>query len=158
MKKIFTILLLLLCFSATAYASGWWNDWQEESYYEPSPDYDDGYEDGYNDGYYDGIHDPFADEDDKAAEFGYWFLSEEWTAQELHAWAAVFNALMDGRDRYPWARHTVETPVFIAPITGTVYHNQDCTALKNSSYTLELDLLEAQERGFEACSRCNQGE
>lgn len=154
MRKLIMIFLLLLCCSTTACASGWWNDWREDSYDEPSPDYDDGYEDGYDDGYYDGIHDPFSDEDDKAAEFGYWFLSEEWSEQELHAWAAVFNALQDGRDRYPWARNEIDTPVFISPITGTVYHNENCTRLKNSHYILKLDMLEAQDRGFEACEIC----
>lgn len=154
MKKLFCIFLFLLCCSTTAYAGGWWDDWRGDYDYEPSSDYEDGYDDGYDDGYYDGIHDPFADEDDKAAEFGYWFLSEEWTEQELYAWSSVFNSLLDGRDRYPFARNEINTPVFISPITGTVYHNENCTRLKNSHYILKLDMLEAQERGFEACEIC----
>lgn len=155
MKRLIFVFLLLLSLSSTAIAGGWWNDWREEPDYGPSSDYDEGYEEGYYDGYNDGVNDPFGEDDNKISAFGYWFLSEEWTEQELHAWAAVFESLTDNRDRYPWARNPIVNAVYIAPITGTVYHKEDCTAINNASFILELDLKEAQERGFDACSKCD---
>ena len=87
--------------------------------------------------------------------FADWFVAQDFEGQEYYQWAAILNALTDGIDRSREARTDIKTPVYVAILTGTVYHNQDCTALKNSSRILELDLLEAQERGFEACSKCN---
>lgn len=91
---------------------------------------------------------------DNPETFADWFIEQNFQGQEYYQWAAVLDALTDGIDRSREARMDIKTPVFVAILTGTVYHNQDCTALKNSSRILELDLLEAQERGFEACRKC----
>lgn len=48
----------------------------------------------------------------------------------------------------------VEDPVYVAIRTGTKYHKQDCSLLKNSSLVMELDKAEALQRGFEACKIC----
>lgn len=86
--------------------------------------------------------------------FADWFVAQGFEGREYYQWAAILDALTDGIDRSREAHQEIKTPVFVAILTGTVYHNQDCTALKNSSRILELDLLEAQERGFEACKKC----
>lgn len=93
-----------------------------------------------------------APEDPEA--FADWFVAQGFDGQEYYQWAAILNALTDGIDRSREAQMEIKAPVYVAILTGTVYHKEDCAALKNSSRVLELDLAEAQERGFEACSRC----
>lgn len=87
--------------------------------------------------------------------FSDWFIAQGFEGQEYYQWASILNALTDGIDRSRDARIDIETPVYVAILTGTVYHNEDCASLKKASRVLELDLVEAQERGFEACSRCD---
>lgn len=87
-------------------------------------------------------------------EFSDWFVAQEFEGQDYHQWAAILNALTDGIDRSRETRMKIKVPVYVAILTGTVYHNDSCTSLKKASRVLELDLAEAQERGFEACSRC----
>lgn len=91
--------------------------------------------------------------DDPVA-FADWFVAQDFEGQAYHQWAAILDALTDGIDRSRELRMTIETPVYVAILTGTVYHREDCPALKRASRVLELDLTEAQERGFEACERC----
>lgn len=86
--------------------------------------------------------------------FADWFVVQGFEGQTYHQWAAILDALTDGIDRSREPRMAIETPVCVAILTGTVYHREDCPALKRASRVLELDLAEAQERGFEACERC----
>lgn len=92
---------------------------------------------------------------DTPEEFSDWFVAQEFDGQNYHQWAAILNALTDGIDRSREARMEIKTPVSVAILTGTVYHNKDCASLSKASRVLVLDLAEAQERGFEACSRCD---
>lgn len=91
--------------------------------------------------------------DDPVA-FADWFVVQGFEGQTYHQWAAILDALTDGIDRSREPRMAIKTPVYVAILTGTVYHREDCPALKRASRVLELDLAEAQERGFEACERC----
>lgn len=158
MKRIFALFMVILLIPSAALAVTWWNDWREEDYdsrYEN--DYDSGYETGYEDGYYDGTHFPFDNEDDKPGAFAEWFLYEEWSERDLHAWKAVFDALFDGIDRNFFPKIEVVNPVYVANLTGTKYHlSESCSSLNNASSILELDIAEAIERGFEKCGRCGK--
>ena len=89
-------------------------------------------------------------------EFSDWFIAQEFKGQDYHQWAAILNALTDGIDRSREARQEIKTPVYVAILTGTVYHNESCPSLSRASRVLELDLAEAQERGFEECKICQQ--
>ena len=87
--------------------------------------------------------------------FADWFLQQDFQGQEYSQWAAIFEALTDGIDRSREARSPIVEPVYVAIISGAKYHTtESCSALRNSPKVLELDLTEAQERGFEPCSRC----
>ena len=97
---------------------------------------------------------PAAAAPDDPVAFADWFVAQGFEGQAYHQWAAILDALTDGIDRSRELRMTIETPVYVAILTGTVYHREDCPALKRASRVLELDLAEAQERGFEACERC----
>ena len=97
---------------------------------------------------------PAAAAPDDPEAFSDWFVAQESKAQDYHQWAAILNALTDGIDRSREAKQEIKTPVYVAILTGTVYHNESCSSLSRASRVLELDLLEAQERGFGACSRC----
>lgn len=154
MKKLL-IFLILLCFSTSAAADGWWNDWRDEPEYECNSDYDSGYEDGYDDGFYDGTNDPFSDDYDKPGAFGFWFLTNEWSEQELHAWASVFESLLDDKDRSWPGLNSVENPVYVAIVTGDVYHtNYECSSLANAYAIAEFSLDEAIQRNFVQCKKC----
>ncbi|BCJ95261.1 competence protein ComE [Anaerocolumna cellulosilytica] len=52
----------------------------------------------------------------------------------------------------PTAESSEEIKVYITE-TGHKYHNVDCSYLKKAPD--EIDLMEALERGYEPCSRCN---
>lgn len=97
---------------------------------------------------------PAAAAPDDPVAFADWFVDQGFEGQAYHQWAAILDALTDGIDRSREARMPIETPVYVAILTGTVYHKADCPALKRASRILELDLAEAQERGFEPCERC----
>lgn len=157
MKKICAVIISLLIIPSIAFANSWWNDWCEPDYdsrYES--DYDSGYETGYEDGYYDGTHFPFDGEDDVPGAFAKWFLYEEWSERDLHAWRAVFDALFDGIDRSFFPKIEVVNPVYVANLTGTKYHlSESCSSLNNASCILELDVTEAITRGFDQCKKCN---
>lgn len=87
--------------------------------------------------------------------FSEWFVQQNFQGQEYHQWAAVLASLIDGIDRSREAHLPIVEPVYVAIITGDKYHStESCSALKRASRVLELDLTEAQKRGFEACSRC----
>lgn len=87
-------------------------------------------------------------------EFADWFIEQGFEGQDYHKWAAVFGALTDGINRSRKPIMEVEDPVYVAIRTGTKYHKQDCSLLKNSSLVMELDKAEALQRGFEACKIC----
>lgn len=91
---------------------------------------------------------------DNPEEFSDWFIAQGFDGQAYHQWAAILNALVDGLDRSREARLEIQSPVYVAILTGTVYHTENCASLKRASRVLEMDMLEAQERGFNACSRC----
>lgn len=94
---------------------------------------------------------------DTPEEFSDWFVHQNFQGQEYHQWAAVLSSLIDGIDRSREAHLPIVEPVYVAIISGVKYHTtEDCSALKLASRVLELDLTEAQERGFEACSRCEE--
>lgn len=91
-----------------------------------------------------------------AEEFSDWFVQQNFQGQEYHQWVAVLSSLIDGIDRSREAHGPIVEPVYVAILTGTKYHStESCPALKRASRVLELDLTEAQKRGFEACSRCD---
>ena len=89
-------------------------------------------------------------------EFADWFIEQGFEGQEYYEWAAVFGALTDGINRSREPIMEIKDPVYVAIRTGTRYHNENCTALKNASKVLTLDKVEATERGFEACKNCKQ--
>lgn len=92
---------------------------------------------------------------DNPTDFADWFIAQGFEGQEYYKWQAIFSALIDGRDRSMEAHMPISTPVFVAITSGTKYHvKESCSALKNASTVLELDLVEAKERGFEKCGRC----
>lgn len=92
---------------------------------------------------------------DEPSAFAEWFVAQGFEGQEYYKWQAIFSALIDGRDRSREAHMPISTPVFVAITSGTKYHvKESCSALKNASTVLELDLVEATERGFEKCGRC----
>ena len=88
-------------------------------------------------------------------EFSNWFIKQGFQGEEYYQWAAVFEALIDGKDRSREIHYPVVESVYVAIITGDKYHTTEkCYTLLNSSFILEMDISEAQERGFEKCSRC----
>ena len=98
---------------------------------------------------------PAAAAPDDPEAFSDWFVQQNFQGQEYHQWAAVLSSLVDGIDRSREAHLPIVEPVYVAIISGAKYHTtQSCSALKNASKVLELDITEAQERGFEKCSRC----
>lgn len=98
---------------------------------------------------------PAAAAPDDPEEFSDWFIAQNFQGQEYHQWAAVLSSLIDGIDRSREAHLPIVEPVYVAILTGVKYHStESCSYLKRASRVLELDLTEAQERGFEACSRC----
>lgn len=87
--------------------------------------------------------------------FADWFVAQGFEGQEYHQWAAVLASLIDGIDRSREVCYPVEDPVYVAIISGVKYHVQEeCMALKQASKVLEMDVIEAQERGFELCRKC----
>ena len=156
MKRIVALFMVILLIPSAAFAVTWWNDWRDEDYdsrYEN--DYGSEYETGYEDGYYDGTHYPFDNEDDKPGAFAEWFLGEEWTQKERHAWKAVFNALFDGIDRSTTLKRDILVPVYVAYVSGKKYHSDpSCSHLANAYDVLEMDRLEAAQRGFHKCNTC----
>ena len=88
-------------------------------------------------------------------EFADWFIEQGFEGQDYYKWAAVFGALTDGINRSREPVMEIKDPVYVAIRTGTKYHKQDCSSLKNSSLVLTLDKDEALQRGFEACKKCN---
>ena len=92
---------------------------------------------------------------DEPEAFADWFIEQKFEGQEYYQWIAILESLIDGIDRSREAQSPIVEPVYVAILTGTKYHStENCSALKRASRVLELDLTEAQERGFEACSRC----
>ena len=99
---------------------------------------------------------PAAAAPDTPDAFADWFVQQGFEGQEYHKWAAVLSSLIDGIDRSREAHCPIVEPVYVAILSGAKYHTtKSCSALKNASRVLELDITEAQERGFEACSRCD---
>ena len=93
---------------------------------------------------------------DEPEAFADWFVAQDFTEQEHYKWAAIFGALTDGINRSRQAVMEIINPVYVAILSGTKYHvTESCSALKNASTVLELDLVEATERGFEKCGRCH---
>lgn len=98
---------------------------------------------------------PAAAAPDDPEAFADWFIAQEFSGQDYYKWAAVLSSLTDGIDRSREAHSPIVEPVYVAILTGEKYHTTEhCSALKNASRVLELDLSEARERGFEACGRC----
>ena len=98
---------------------------------------------------------PAAAAPDDPEEFSDWFIAQNFQGQEYYQWTAVLQSLTDGIDRSREAHDPIVEPVYVAILTGDKYHTtENCTALKRASRVLELNITEAQERGFEACSRC----
>lgn len=87
--------------------------------------------------------------------FADWFVQQGFEGQEYYQWEAVLSSLIDGIDRSREAKSPIKNPVFVAIITGKKYHSTSgCSGLNNASNILILDIYEAKERGFEACSQC----
>ena len=98
---------------------------------------------------------PAAAAPDDPVAFAEWFVEQDFQGAEYHQWAAVLAALIDGIDRSREAKLPIEQPVYTAILSGTKYHtNEACSALRNASKILTMDIKEAKGRGFEACSRC----
>ena len=94
---------------------------------------------------------------DEPSAFAEWFIAQGFEGQEYYEWDAIFRALTDGINRSRQAVMEVVNPVYVAILSGTKYHvTESCSALKNASTVLELDLVEAKERGFEKCGRCGK--
>ena len=117
-----------------------------------------GYQSGYDDGYDEGTENPFENEYDQAGAFGYWFISQTWTDQELHAWKAVFESMFDDKDRtepYGGFKFGHSNPVWVAIVSGDVYHTDvDCDSLYLAYRVVELELSDAKSRGFRQCKKC----
>lgn len=118
----------------------------------------EGYKEGYDDGYDEGTENPFENSYDQPGEFGYWFLSQPWTDQELYAWKAVFDSMFDGKDRtepYGGFKFGHSNPVWVAIVSGDVYHtDSDCESLYMAYRVVELELSDAKNRGFRQCKKC----
>lgn len=100
---------------------------------------------------------PAAAAPDDPEAFADWFIQQGFQGQEYYQWVAVLESLIDGIDRSREAQSPIVEPVYVAILTGDKYHStESCSALKRASRVLELDLTEAQKRGFEACSRCEE--
>lgn len=100
---------------------------------------------------------PAAAAPDDPEAFADWFIQQNFQGQEYYQWAAVLQALTDGIDRSREAHSPIVEPVYVAILTGAKYHTtESCSALKRASKVLKLDIEEAQERGFEACSKCEE--
>lgn len=98
---------------------------------------------------------PAAAAPDDPEDFADWFIAQNFQGQEYYQWTAVLQSLTDGIDRSREAHGPIVEPVYVAILTGVKYHTtEDCSALKLASRVLTLDIEEAQERGFEACSKC----
>ena len=98
---------------------------------------------------------PAAAAPDDPEAFADWFVQQNFEGQELHVWNAVLASLIDGIDRSREAHLPIVEPVHVAIISGVKYHTtKSCSALKNASKVLTMDIGEAEGRGFEACSRC----
>lgn len=158
MKRIVAILILLLLLPSSSLAGGWWNDWRGDDRYEREDPVEDAYEEGYEDGFDDGTEDPFYYDDDKAGAFGYWFLNQEWTSDELYAWKAVFDAMFDNKNRTNIEyKEEYKFPVYVAIITGTVFHKEEKCSRLTPAYAVEkLELEDAIQRGFKPCKTCSE--
>lgn len=159
MKRMIALLFLLLFIPTSCFASVWWNDWKGDDYYEYEyDDAEEAYERGYDDGFFDGTEDPFHYDDDKASAFGYWFLNQEWTANDIYAWKSVFNSLFDDIDRTDIEyKEEFNYPVYVAIVTGTVFHNtEDCSKLSSAYIVETLELEDAIQRGFKPCKTCSK--
>ena len=98
---------------------------------------------------------PAAAAPDDPVAFAEWFVEQDFQGAEYHQWTAVLAALIDGIDRSRETKLPIEQPVYTAILSGTKYHTSEaCSALKNASKILMMDIEEAKGRGFEACSRC----
>lgn len=98
---------------------------------------------------------PAAAAPDDPEAFADWFIEQDFQGQEYYQWTAVLQSLTDGIDRSREAHGPIVEPVHVAIISGVKYHTtKSCSALKNASKVLTMDIGEAEERGFEACSRC----
>ena len=87
--------------------------------------------------------------------FADWFVQQNFQGREYHQWKAVFEALTDGKDRSREAHRPIVDSVYVAIVSGDKYHvSESCRGLANASFVLEMDMAEAQERGFEVCSKC----
>lgn len=153
MKKISILLLLVFLSSFSCTAHAWQKDWDEG--------YDEGYEEGYDDGYRDGTDDPFYFDGDKAGAFGFWFLTQEWTDAEIHAWKAVFASVFDEKNRSwtvndrPAFEAELSDEVLIAIVSGDYYHKSfDCHYLNAASYIVGVEREDAIQRGFIRCPKC----
>lgn len=161
MKRLVCFIIAMLLVPTLAVAGGWWDDWKDDDYYDRRDYYDDPYEEGYNEGYdegyEDGSEDPFFFEDDKPGAFGYWFLQQDWAANEMYAWKSVFESLFDDIDRSGamQSSHSVVDPAYVAIVSGKLYHaDPNCAKLSNAYRAVELDVSIAKKSGFTACSYC----
>lgn len=92
----------------------------------------------------------------QAEAFADWFVAQQFEGHDYYIWKSVFDALTDGIDRSREAKMKIETPVYVAILTGTKYHTtESCSAFKNATRVLEMDEAEAAERGFKECTKCN---
>lgn len=93
--------------------------------------------------------------EDQPSAFGLWWIQQPWTEEEQYAWRAVFKAITDEKDRRPQVRQEINDPVYVALVSGNVYHTDiHCSAFKNAFAVTQMDRTEAEERGFEKCEKC----
>lgn len=105
--------------------------------------------------YAESLKDLIEEAENKPAAFGLWWLSQEWDENQLYAWDAVFDAITDEKNRNPEVQQEIITPVYVAIVSGNVYHiSKECGALKNAYIVVEMDESEAAGRGFSVCRRC----
>ena len=89
--------------------------------------------------------------------FADWFVSQQFEGKEYYQWLAILSALTDGIDRSREAKMPIDNPVYVAILTGTKYHiDENCTALKQNSRVLRLDLNDALDRKFNQCKKCKR--
>ena len=61
----------------------------------------------------------------------------------------MFKAITDEKDRNLQAQQEITNTVYVAIISGNVYHTtEECGALKNAYIVVEMDELEDASRGF----------
>ena len=161
MKRALALISLLIFIPSLSCANAWWNDWRGDDWYDrydSGGSYEDGFEEGYELGFSEGTEEPFSFDTDKAGAFGYWFLNQEWTAKELHAWEAVFKAMFDEKDRTGIKyKDEYDDPVYVAIVTGTVFHKEkECSGLVSAYMVEEFEMENAIERGFAPCKICSK--